>query len=52
MLKGVLIEIHFGALEQDGRAFAPVQIERRMRSLGLATRWLDRSHLVACRQSL
>jgi FkbM family methyltransferase len=52
MLKDVLIEIHFGALDKDGRAFAPVQIERRMRSLGLATRWLDRSHLVACRQPL
>ncbi len=49
-LKGVLIEIHFGALEQGGSAFAPVKIERSMRPHGLATRWLDRSHLVVWRR--
>ena len=48
-LKGVLIEVYFGALEQHGRAFAPVHLERCMRSHGLEPRWLDRSHLVACR---
>lgn len=39
-LKGVLIEVHLSALEQNGRAFAPVHLDRCMRSHGLETRWL------------
>lgn len=50
-LKGLLIEVHFGALERDGRAYAPVQIERFIASLGFSPRWLDRSHLIGCRPS-
>lgn len=49
-LTGVVIEVHFGALQQDGRAYAPVQIVHALRSIGLIPRWLDRSHLLASRR--
>lgn len=49
ILKGLLIEVHFGALDRSGNAYAPVQMERLIRSLGFKSRWLGCSHLVAYR---
>lgn len=50
-LRGVLIEIHFGILGRERRAFAPASIEKVLMSYEFDTRWLTRSHLVASRKA-
>lgn len=49
-LRSVLVEVHFAALEQQGDAYAPVRIERLLRSKGLIVKWIGRSHIVATRR--
>jgi FkbM family methyltransferase len=49
-LRAIFLEVHFALLEQRGKAEAPIQIERKLRSLGFQLKWLrDRSHLQALR---
>ena len=49
-LRGILVEVHFAALEQQGDAYAPVKIEKLLRSKNFAVKWLGRSHIAATRQ--
>jgi FkbM family methyltransferase len=48
-LRGVLVEVHFSALERQGRPFAPISIEKFLRDRNLRVRWLDRSRIAAVR---
>lgn len=48
-LRAVLVEIHFGLLADRGQLFAPGQLQRALQDHGFQTRWVDRSHLFACR---
>jgi len=47
--RAVLIEVHFGILDQRGKRQAPVEICNRLRAAGFELRWVDASHLVATR---
>lgn len=49
-LRGILVEVHFGALEEQGNAYAPVKIEKLLRSKNFSVKWLGRSHIAATRQ--
>lgn len=51
MLRGILVEVHFAALEQQGKPYAPVTIEQTLRAHKFRVRWLDRSHIAATRHS-
>lgn len=48
-LRAVFIEAHFGILAERGLSAAPGRIERRLSEKGFRNRWLDLSHLAACR---
>ena len=50
-LRGLFVEVHFNKLARRGRTFAPVRIEKLLRSNGFTTKWADRSHIVATRSS-
>jgi FkbM family methyltransferase len=45
----VLTEVHFQLLESQGKAMAPVRIERSLKQKGYVLRWIDRNHLLARR---
>lgn len=47
----IFIEVHFGLLEDRGRMFAPLQIERQLKAAGYRVTWIDSSHLSARRPS-
>ena len=49
MLRAVSIEVHFGILAERGLSAAPGRIERLLSEKGFRNRWLDLSHLAACR---
>ena len=48
-LRAIFIEVHFGILAERGLSAAPGRIERRLSEKGFRNRWLDLSHLAACR---
>lgn len=48
-LRSVLIEVHFGILQENGRSEAPSMIEERLRDAGFDIRWVDPSHMHASR---
>lgn len=50
-LECVFLEMHFSILSEQGRPNAPATIVRMLRQAGLAVRWIDSSHLVACREA-
>jgi FkbM family methyltransferase len=49
-LRSILVEVHFAVLEQQGDAYAPVRIERLLRSKNFSVKWLNRSHIAATKQ--
>ena len=48
-LRAIFIEVHFGILAERGLSAAPGRIERLLSEKGFRNRWLDLSHLAACR---
>lgn len=48
--RALLCEIHFQVLNSRGKRYAPIAIEKRLRSFGFSrVCWPDRSHLIAVR---
>lgn len=45
-LRSVMIEVHFGILNDRGLAHAPAELTALLRRAGLAISWVDSSHLV------
>ncbi len=48
-LRSVLIEVHFGILSDRGLPGAPAELTALLRKAGLATSWVDSSHLIGSR---
>jgi FkbM family methyltransferase len=49
VLRAVLVEVHFSALESRGQATAPVRIEKFLKTKGFRVRWVDSGHILADR---
>lgn len=48
-IRDVVVEVHFSALSDRGRAREPLRIIALLRDAGFSVRWLDMSHLLATR---
>jgi len=49
--RAVLMEVHFGILDQRGKRQAPAAICKRLTEMGFKLKWVDPSHLVATRSA-
>jgi FkbM family methyltransferase len=49
ILRAVMVEVHFSALESRGQATAPVRIEKFLKNKGFRVRWVDPGHILAYR---
>lgn len=47
--KAMFLEVHFSELAKRGKASAPTQMVELLKSAALSIRWIDPSHLIACR---
>ena len=47
ILRAVLLEVHFQALEDRGHLTAPVEIEKLFKANGFKLKWVDSNHLKA-----
>ena len=47
VLRAVLIEVHFQALQDRGRSTAPIEIEKLLKAKGFRLKWVDPNHLKA-----
>ncbi len=50
LLRAVLLEVHFQALEDRGRPTAPIYIEKLLKGKGFRLKWVDKNHLQAERR--
>ena len=48
-LRAVCLEVHFAALSERGRPSEPDRITRLLQSEGFTLKWVDMSHVIACR---
>lgn len=49
-LHSVCVEVHFGLLAKRGLSYAPIQIEKMLKSAGFTPHWTDASHVIASRR--
>lgn len=47
--RAVVCEIHFSILKNKGEKLAPVRIQKMLQDAGFKVKWIDASHLGACR---